>query len=42
MFVTIGHQPCVYAGDMHTELELCTPEALGVVITSYSEQLQFA
>ena len=27
----IGHQSCVYATTMHTELELSTPIAVGVV-----------
>ena len=41
MFVTIGHQPYVYASETHTELELRTPVALEVVITSTSEQIAF-
>ena len=27
-FVKIGHQSCVHANTMHTELELCTPWVL--------------
>ena len=29
--VKIGHQSCVYANAMHTELELCNPMGVGVV-----------
>ena len=29
--VKIGHQSCVYANAMHTELELCTPMGVEAV-----------
>ena len=35
--VKIGHQSCVYANAMHTELELCTPMGVGVVFTETTE-----
>ena len=38
--VKIGHQSCVYANTIHTELELCTPMGVGVVFTE-RRQLAF-